>query len=60
MVVVTVVQWVRPVGSCVCTCVCMHIHTHIVDVTVVQWVRHWAHNLKVVSSSPQHAQVDLV
>ena len=31
-----------------------------VYVTVVQWVRHWAHDRKVVSSSPQHTQVDLV
>ncbi len=29
---------------CVCVCVC---------VTVVQWVRHWAHNHKVVSNMPQ-------
>ncbi len=48
---------------CVCMCVCACVRVYVcvcMYVTVVQWVRHWAHDHKVVSSCPQHAQVDLV
>ncbi len=47
------------VWLCEWLCECWYVRM-CVCVTVVQWVRHWAHDHKVVSSSPQHAPVDLV
>ncbi len=55
------------VCACVCVwmCVCVYVHVCVcVCVCVCTYVtavgKAWAHDSKVVSSSPQHAPVDLV